>query len=156
MLASAALPEVQIEMTADEIATRCRDVMWSDDLASQDLGMRVEVTKPGRATASFEVRSSMVNGHGICHGGYIFTLADSAFAFACNTYDRVTVAAGASIDFIKPARSGDTLRAKAVEASRGGRTGIYDVEVTNQRDEVIAIFRGRSYSTRNPILQSDT
>ncbi len=156
MLASAALPEVRIEMTEDEIATKCRDVMWSDDLASQDLGMRVEVTKPGCATASFEVRSSMVNGHGICHGGYIFTLADSAFAFACNTYDRITVAAGASIDFIKPARSGDTLRANAVEASRGGRTGIYDVEVTNQRDEIIAIFRGRSYSTRHPILQSDT
>lgn len=118
--------------------------------------MQVEVSKPGSAVASFEVRSSMVNGYGICHGGYIFALADSAFAFACNTYDRITVAAGASIDFIKPVRSGDRLQATAVEANRGGRTGVYDVEVTNQRNEVVAIFRGRSYSTREPILQSDT
>lgn len=143
-------------MTEEEIAKRCRDTMWSTDVASQDLGMHVEVSGPGSAVATFEVRSSMVNGYGICHGGYIFALADSAFAFACNTYDRITVAAGASIDFIKPARSGDTLRAIAGEVSRGGRTGIYDVEVSNQRNEVIAIFRGRSYATREPILQSDT
>lgn len=154
--ASADLPEVCVEMTEDEIARRCRDTMWSDDVASQELGMQVEVSKPGSAVASFEVRSSMVNGYGICHGGYIFALADSAFAFACNTYDRITVAAGASIDFIKPVRSGDRLQATAVEANRGGRTGVYDVEVTNQRNEVVAIFRGRSYSTREPILQSDT
>lgn len=156
MTASADWPEVYIEMTEVEIAKRCRDTMWSTDVASQDLGMQVEVAKPGSAVASFEVRDSMVNGYGICHGGFIFALADSAFAFACNTYDRITVAAGASIDFVRPARCGDTLQAVAEEVSRGGRTGIYDVVVTNQRDEVIAIFRGRSYATRDSILQSDT
>lgn len=126
--------------------------MWEGDIASQDLGMKVEVTDPGAAIASFDVRENMVNGHDICHGGYIFALADSAFAFACNGYDRVTVAAGASIEFVRPARLGDRLRAAAVEASRGGRTGIYDVTVTNQDDQLVAMFRGRSYATREPIL----
>ena len=143
-------------MTEIEIAQRCCETMWRTDVASQDLGMQVEVAKPGCAIACFEVRANMVNGYGICHGGFIFALADSAFAFACNTYDRITVAAGASIDFVRPARRGDTLKAVAVEMSRGGRTGVYDVEVTNQREEVVAIFRGRSYATRESILQSDT
>ncbi len=114
--------------------------------------MTVTVTKPGFAQASFEIRPNMVNGHDICHGGYIFTLADSTFAFACNSYNRITVAASASIEFIKPARLGDTLFASANEVSRGERTGIYDVTVTNQDDELVAIFRGRSHSTREPII----
>jgi len=143
-------------MTENEIAKQCCETMWSNDLASQDLGMSVKVTEPGCAQASFEVRKNMVNGHDLCHGGYIFTLADSAFAFACNTYNRVTVAASASIEFIKPARLGDTLVATATEVSRGGRTGIYDATIRNQDDDVIAIFRGRSYATREPVFKSDT
>ena len=143
-------------MNEMEIAQQCCAEMWANDLASQDLGMSIEVTAPGSAEASFEVRRNMVNGHDICHGGYIFTLADSAFAFACNTYNRITVAASASIEFVRPARLGDRLLATASEGSRGGRTGIYDVIVTNQAAQVVAIFRGRSYSTREAMLKSDT
>ena len=139
-------------MTENEIAKQCYETMWSSDVASQDLGMTVSVTKAGSAAASFEVRKNMVNGHDLCHGGYIFTLADSAFAFACNTYNRVTVAASASIEFVRPARLGDKLVATASEVSRGGRTGIYDATVMNQGGEVVAIFRGRSYATREPIF----
>jgi len=139
-------------MNANEIARQCRQIMWDNDLASQDLGIKVEVEEPGRATAEFEVRPRMVNGHDVCHGGYIFTLADTAFAFACNTYDRMTLAASASIEFVRPAKLGDRLVATATEAHRGGRTGVYDVIVTNQQDDTIAIFRGRSYSTREPMI----
>lgn len=126
--------------------------MWGNDVASQDLGMTIEVTKPGQAEARFEVRANMVNGYEICHGGFIFTLADSAFAFACNTYNRITVAASASIEFVRPARLGDKLLATAAEVHRGGRTGIYDITVTNQDDDVVAIFRGRSHATREPVF----
>ncbi len=126
--------------------------MWGNDVASQDLGMTIEVTKPGQAEARFEVRANMVNGYDICHGGFIFTLADSAFAFACNTYNRITVAASASIEFVRPARLGDKLLATAAEVHRGGRTGIYDITVTNQDDDVVAIFRGRSHATREPVF----
>lgn len=139
-----------------EIAERCRETMWCDDVASQDLGISVEVTNPGCAVARFEIRSSMINGHDVCHGGYIFTLADTAFAFACNTYNRITLAASASIEFVRPARLGDALAATAKEEHRGGRTGIYDVIVRNQSDDVVAIFRGRSFATREPIIESDT
>ena len=126
--------------------------MWGNDVASQDLGMTIEVTKPGQAEARFEVRPNMVNGYEICHGGFIFTLADSAFAFACNTYNRITVAASASIEFVRPARLGDKLLATAAEVHRGGRTGIYDITVTNQDGDVVAIFRGRSHATREPVF----
>jgi acyl-CoA thioesterase len=135
-----------------DIAQKCRDTMWSNDLASQGLGIEVEVTAPGNAVATLSVAKNMVNGHDICHGGFIFTLADTAFAFACNTYNRVTVAAGASIEFVRPGRLGDVLTARASEAHRGGRTGIYDIEVRNQDDALIAIFRGRSYATREPLF----
>lgn len=143
-------------MNATDIARKCCEIMWSNDLASQELGITVLVDRPGAAEARLEVRRTMVNGHDICHGGYIFTLADTAFAFACNTYNRVTVAAGASIEFVRPGGLGDTLTATAIEAHRGGRTGIYDVNVTNQDGELIAIFRGRSYATRQPFFESDT
>ena len=139
-------------MNEIEIAQKCCETMWGNDVASQDLGMTIEVTKPGRAEARFEVRSNMVNGYDICHGGFIFTLADSAFAFACNTYNRITVAASASIEFVRPARLGDKLLATAAEVHRGGRTGIYDITVTNQDGDVVAIFRGRSHATREPVF----
>ena len=139
-------------MNEIEIAQKCCETMWGNDVASQDLGMTIEVTKPGRAEARFEVRANMVNGYDICHGGFIFTLADSAFAFACNTYNRITVAASASIEFVRPARLGDKLLATAAEVHRGGRTGNYDITVTNQDDDVVAIFRGRSHATREPVF----
>mgnify|MGYP001817228395 FL=1 len=143
-------------MNETDIARRCRELMYSTDHASQALGITVEVDGPGAAVATLEVRQAMVNGHDICHGGYIFTLADTAFAFACNTYNRIAVAAGASIEFIRPGQLGDTLTAVASEVHRGGRTGTYDVEVKNQDDELIAVFRGRSYATRQAFYESDT
>lgn len=140
-----------------ELAKRCGRWMYDDDLASQGLGISIEVTAPGCAEAEFEVRTNMVNGHDICHGGYIFTLADSAFAFACNTYDDVTVAAAASIEFLHPAKLGDRLRAVAAEQHRGRRNGIYDVVVTRQDGTTVAMFRGRSHSTGEPMLsENDT
>ncbi len=138
-------------MNDREIAEQCCRTMWDNDLASQALGIRLSVPGPGRAEAELDVRKEMVNGHDICHGGYIFTLADTAFAFACNTYNRVTVAASASIEFVRPGKLGDTLRASARETHRGGRTGIYDIDVTNQDGERVAIFRGRSYATREAL-----
>jgi len=139
-------------MNGTERARACRDAMWADDLAAQALGVDVSVDVPGAAIATMKVREHMVNGHGLCHGGYIFTLADIAFAFACNTYGTVTVAAGASIDFIRPGHLGDTLTATASEAHRGGRTGVYDVHVTNGDGDCVAIFRGRSHATRQPLI----
>lgn len=139
-------------------AKRCADRMFGADQASRDLGIEISVTAPGKVSASMTVRASMLNGFAICHGGYIFTLADTAFAFACNAYDDLTVAAGASIKFLRPAREGDRLRADAEELSRSGRSGIYDVVVRNQADTRIAVFRGRAHATGKPLLdgKSDT
>ena len=133
------------EVGDQELASRCAELMFAADHASQQLGIKVESVSPGCARLTMEVTEGMINGHDICHGGYIFSLADSAFAFACNTYGEVTVAAGAQIDFIMPARCGDRLAASAVERTRRGRTGIYDVTVVRLPDlEVVAEFRGRS------------
>jgi acyl-CoA thioesterase len=117
--------------------------MWADDRASQALGMNVDDVGPGTATLSMVVRDDMVNGHAIGHGGLTFALADSAFAFACNSYNRSTVAAGAEIRFRRPTYLGDRLVATATERMREGRDGVYDVQVTSG-DEVVAIFTGRS------------
>jgi acyl-CoA thioesterase len=119
--------------------------MSDADRASRALGMRIESVAPGRAEMTMTVRDDMLNGHAICHGGYIFLLADSTFAFACNSYNRNTVAQGCSIDYLAPARAGDVLRASGVERSRTGRTGVYDIEVTNHHGTTIALFRGKSY-----------
>jgi acyl-CoA thioesterase len=132
-------------MTAQAIAERAARAMFDQDLASQKLGMRIAEVRPGYARLVMTVREDMVNGHEICHGGLIFTLADSTFAFACNTYDAVTVAAAASIEFLLPARLGDELTATAEERSRSKRTGVYDVIVRNQKGESVALFRGRSH-----------
>src|SRR4051812_3502763 len=99
--------------------------MYADDVASRNLGIEISGVEPGRATATMTVRDDMVNGHGICHGGFVFTLADTAFAFACNTYDDRTVAAGADVSFLEPVVAGERLRAAAVERSRRGRSGLY-------------------------------
>ena len=130
-------------MTPDETARRCADLMWSEDRASQALGMQIVEVGPGRATLRMTVRPDMVNGHDIGHGGLTFTLADSAFAFACNSHNRRTVAAGAEVRFRAPTRGGDLLTATAVERSRDGREGVYDVTVT-RGDVLVAEFTGRS------------
>ena len=139
-------------MTADDLARRCAERMYADDLASQSLGIVITDVAQGTAIATMIVRDDMVNGHGICHGGYLFTLADTAFAFACNTYDDVTVAAGADITFLRPVKSGDELAATAIELSRRGRSGLYDVTVRDSDGESVAEFRGRSRSLGRPLL----
>jgi acyl-CoA thioesterase len=127
------------------VAEASARAMYGQDRASQALGMRVLEVRPGYARLAMRVREDMVNGHQLCHGGLIFTLADSAFAFACNTYDLVTVASAATVEFLLSARLGDELTAIAEERSRSKRTGIYDVTVNNQRGECVALFRGRSH-----------
>ena len=133
----AATPEAQ------EIAERSAAAMWRGDRASQALGMHLDEVGPGRAVLRMTVREDMVNGHDIGHGGLTFALADSAFAFACNSYNRRTVAAGAHVRFRAPTRLGDVLVATAVERSREGRDGVYDVTVTVGAT-VVADFVGRS------------
>jgi acyl-CoA thioesterase len=130
-------------VSPEEIARASADAMWAEDRASQALGMSIDDVGPGTATLRMTVREDMVNGHDIGHGGFTFTLADSAFAFACNSYNRRTVAAGAEVRFRAPTRSGDVLVATAVERSREGRDGTYDVTVTTG-DTVVATFVGRS------------
>jgi acyl-CoA thioesterase len=127
------------------VAEASARAMYGQDRASQALGMRVLEVRPGYARLAMKVREDMVNGHQLCHGGLIFTLADSAFAFACNTYDLVTVASAATVEFLLSAHLGDELTAIAEERSRSKRTGIYDVAVSNQRGECVALFRGRSH-----------
>jgi acyl-CoA thioesterase len=130
-------------MTPEDLARRSADAMWKGDRASQALGMQLAEVGPGRAVLTMTVREDMVNGHAIGHGGLTFALADSAFAFACNSYNRRTVAAGAEIRFRRPTRLGDQLVATAVERSVDGRDGVYDVTVT-VGDAVVAEFVGRS------------
>ena len=130
------------------LAERVRDHMWAGDRASRALGMEVIAVGPGTATLRMTVREDMLNGHDLCHGGLVTTLADSAFAFACNAYDELTVASGFSVDLVAPGRLGDVLTARAVEVNKAGRTGVYDIEVRNQRDERVAVFRGRSYTMK--------
>ena len=120
--------------------------MFASDRASKSLGMTIVSLGEGTATLTMTVREDMLNGFAICHGGFITTLADSAFAFACNSRNVVTVAAGLTVDFLAPAHGGDVLTAHASETSRAGRTGVYDMVVTNQHGERIALIRGRSHS----------
>ena len=137
-----------------ETATHAAAAMWAEDRASQALGMEVVEVGPGRAVLRMTVREDMVNGHGIAHGGFVFTLADSAFAFACNSRNRVTVAQACDIVFVAPARRGDLLVADARERTAFGRNGIYDITVT-RGDEVIAEFRGRSRQLSGTILSEE-
>lgn len=132
-------------MDAQAVAEKVRDVMFADDAASRMLGLQIVEVSPGRAVATMAVRADMLNGFAICHGGLIATLADSAFAFACNSRNALTVASGFGIDILKSAKLGDVLTATAQETSLAGRTGLYDITVTNQHGELIAMFRGRSY-----------
>jgi len=130
---------------AQRTAERSAQALFERDRASQSLGMRLVEVRPGRARVVMTVRPDMVNGHDVCHGGIVFALADSAFAFACNSYNESTVAAAGTIDFLAAARAGDELTAEASELWRTKRNGIYEISVTNQRGERVALFRGRSY-----------
>jgi acyl-CoA thioesterase len=119
--------------------------MWDRDPASQALGMKLSEIRPGYALMTMPVREDMLNGHRTCHGGYIFMLADSAFAFACNSHNHNTVGAGCTIDYIAPGREGELLVAEATEQALAGKTGVYDVKVSNQDGRLIALFRGKSH-----------
>ena len=140
------------EMDPQVLAEECAKAMFARDRASQKLGMNIESVAPGKAVLTMTVTCDMIQGHGSCHGGYLFTLADSAFAFACNSYDRATVASGCSIDYMYGAKEGDLLTATAEEQARGGRTGVYDVRITNGDGELVALFRGKSYKIRGPVI----
>jgi len=137
---------------AQELARRTADFLLARDQVSRSLGMKIVQIAPGSARVSMLVRADMVNGHGSCHGGVLFSLADTAFAFACNTHNAVTVAASATIDFLIPARQGDELTAVATELWRSRRSGVYDVALINQRQERIALFRGRSHQLDGKLL----
>ena len=138
---------------AQRLAEAVARSMFERDRASQSLGMRIVDVGPGRAQVEMAIRDDMLNGHAFCHGGFIFSLADSAFAFACNSYNLNTVASACNIDFVAPAHEGEVLTAMARERSASGRTGVYDIEVRNQRGEPIAFFRGKSYRIRGSIIE---
>lgn len=142
----------QPALEAQRVAELCAQALFAADEASRSLGMRVEAVKPGFARVRMTVRNDMLNGHGLCHGGIVFALADSAFAVACNTYNAVTVAAAASIDFLAATRAHDELTAEARELWRSKRSGIYEISVCNQHGEPIALFRGRSHCTGGQIV----
>jgi acyl-CoA thioesterase len=142
-------------MTPEQLAAACAEAMYAADEASRRLGITIEGVAPGRATARMLVTGEMVNGHGICHGGYVFLLADTAFAFACNTYDAVTVAAGCDIVFVASARAGDELVAEAQERVRFGRSGVYDVTVSGKDGSPVAEFRGLSRTIGGRLLGDD-
>ena len=136
------MADISAQQTAELVAER----MFASDRASKGLGMQVLSVAPGRASLSMTVREDMLNGHAICHGGFIATLADSAFAFACNSYNELTVASGFAIDLVAPSALGDLLTAECVEVTKAGRTGVYDTVVTNQHGKRVALFRGRSHT----------
>ena len=141
------------EASAKRLAEAVGREMLAQDKASRALGMTVEEVSPGAARLSMPVRDDMINGHDLCHGGLIFTLADSALAFACNARNHVTVAAAAEIHFVSPARQGETLVATARERSAAGSTGIYDVEVVERgSDRLVALFRGRTHRLRGSVI----
>ena len=142
------------EETAQDVARRSAEAMWAGDRASRELGMSLDDVGPGSATLSMTLTESMVNGHAIGHGGYTFTLADSAFAFACNSYNRSTVAAGAEIRFRRPTHLGDRMVARAAERERHGRDGVYDVLVTVD-DDVVAVFVGRSKEIEGTLFETE-
>ena len=141
------------EPAAERVAQAVGRAMYDDDNASRALGMVLEEIGAGHARLRMTVRDDMINGHDICHGGLIFTLADSAFAFACNARNQVTVAAGAEIHFISPAKKGETLIAVARERASAGRSGIYDIEVSDSTSgRLVALFRGRSHRIEGSIV----
>lgn len=141
------------EAAAADLARRVGEAMFAADAASKDtMGMRLRLCEPGRAVLEMTVRALHLNGHRICHGGFIFTLADSAFAYACNSRNHNTVANGCSIEFLRPAHEGDVLRAEACEQSLAGRHGIYDIRVSDQHGRTVALFRGKSTQISGSVI----
>jgi len=144
-----------MQLDAQRLAEAAGRTMYERDPASQGLGMQLLEIRPGYARMSMTVRDDMLNGHATCHGGYIFMLADSAFAFACNSHNFNTVGAGCTIDYLAPGRPGDVLVAEAVEQALQGKTGVYDVAVTDQDGRTIALFRGKSHRVNGTLVPTD-
>jgi acyl-CoA thioesterase len=142
-------------MTDQEIAERCAAIMWPDDQAARGLGMTIIAVGPGTASLSMTVRPDMVNSHGTCHGGFIFAVADSAFAYACNSFNHCAVAAGVDINFLAPAHLGDILTAVGRARHQGGRSGVYDIEVVNQNGKLVAVFRGRAARVKGHFFDAE-
>jgi acyl-CoA thioesterase len=140
---------------ADQLAQRAAAALFARDRASQGLGMQLRAVRCGWAQVTMTVRPDMLNGVGSCHGGLVFALADSAFAFACNSHNETTVAAAAAIDFLNAAQVGDELTAEAGEVWRTQRNGIYEITVSNQRGERVALFRGRSYRVKGQLVSEE-
>lgn len=143
-------------LTPQQVAERCAEIMWPDDHAARGLGIELVEIGPGVAKARMTVREDMANGHGICHGGFIFAIADTAFAYSCNTFNQRAVAAGVDINFLAPAHLGDVLTAHGHARQQGGRSGFYDIEVTNQEGRLIALFRGRSSRIKGHFFEEST
>jgi acyl-CoA thioesterase len=141
-------------MSSQQLAEACAEAMWAEDRASRELGMRIARIAPGEADLTMTVEARMVNGHGICHGGFIFALADSAFAFACNSFNRRAVAQSNAITYLRPARLGDALIARAVQTAGAGRSGITDVIVTDAEGRQIAVFRGLSRTIEGHLVET--
>lgn len=143
-----------IEQSQDPqaLAEAVAQAMWSRDHTAQALGIRIESVGPGQSSLLMDVRQDMLNGHGMCHGGMIFSLADTAFAYACNAYNQTTVASACAIDYVAPARKGETLRAIASERALAGRTGVYDILVQDTTGRQIALFRGKSYRIAGEVI----
>jgi acyl-CoA thioesterase len=142
-----------MQFDAQQLAELAGKTMYERDPASQRLGMTLDEIRPGYALMRMRVREDMLNGHGTCHGGYIFMLADSAFAFACNSHNFNTVGAGCSIDYLAPGREGDLLTAQAQEQALSGKTGVYDVVVANQEGRTVALFRGKSHRVSGMVAE---
>lgn len=140
-------------MDGKDLAKACADAMWQGDACSRGLGMQVLEIDARRAVIAMQVREDMVNGHDLCHGGMIFSLADSAFAFACNSENYSSVAASAQIDFLAPAKLGDVLTATAKAVNQGKRKGVYDVSVVNQDNRTVAVFRGQSHRLGGSLVE---
>ena len=143
---------MSVKGDADLLAEQCIDVMWAEDGASQAMGMQIVSVSEGCSVVSMTVREDMVNGRGMCHGGGVFSLADSAFAFACNSQNFVAVAYGACIDYLRPTFTGDELTASASVVNQGKKSGLYDVAVSDQNNRIIAQFRGRSARIGGAVL----
>jgi acyl-CoA thioesterase len=143
------------QLSAQQIAAQVGNLMWEHDSATQAQQMQLVTIGPGTATLRMKVLDHMVNGHGICHGGFIFLLADSAFAYSCNSFGQRAVAAGAAIDFLAAVHLGDQLTAIGRVVQQGKRAGVYDITVTNQLEQTVAVFRGRSATIKGNFLDSN-
>jgi acyl-CoA thioesterase len=141
-------------LSAQDLASRASQAMHANDASAEALGIEILQVHPGRASVAFTVQPHMLNGHDICHGGYIFLLADSAMAHASNSHNRNAVASAAGIDWLRPAKRGARLVARAEEQTLSGRTGIYDVRITNDGDELIAIFRGKTRQIKGELVDN--